>query len=69
MVEGTDPEILFQIMTNILLSWRNEKELLEGIVLTDGIIGIQAGMNPIVLKSQLLSYLGAKTALEAFRNN
>lgn len=59
MIDGTEPEILKKILLNHLSCGNKQaKEFLKGILIIEGILCIQQGWHPYLIKEILLSYLG-----------
>ncbi|MCL2198114.1 MAG: hypothetical protein FWB80_04245 [Defluviitaleaceae bacterium] len=59
IVSGTDPELVKNIL-NTLVTYGNHKDqaLLERLIITDGILSIQEGQNPRIIKAKLHCFLG-----------
>jgi hypothetical protein len=60
MVDGTDPEVLERIIFNLLICGSKQRriDLLKGIIILEGVLSIQQGRHPNLIKEILLSYLG-----------
>lgn len=65
MIDGTEPEIIRTILLNYsLYGNRQGKELLKGMMIVEGVLSIQQGSHPTLLKEILLSFLGAEMMQE-----
>jgi len=59
VIDGYDPETVKDILTTYIYFGRAEgKILLEQCIICEGIIAIQAGENPKVIRERLVAYLG-----------
>ena len=59
VVDGTDPRLIESILTARIFSTNKRgKELLEQIIVCDGVLSIQAGDNPRLTEVKLFSFLG-----------
>jgi AraC-like DNA-binding protein len=59
VVDGIEPETVRTVLTNyILLGDFRGKQLLERLLILEGILSIQAGENPHVIKEKLSSFFG-----------
>ena len=68
VIDGIDPEIAAGILYNLISGGDLEgSELLELMIVTEGVLRIQQGVNPNLLKKILLSLLGARKYLELNR--
>lgn len=66
VVDGTDPDIITSAMLNTLPTSKARGTLLRDAVIMAGVLEIQAGTNPRVLKAVTLSFLGAEEALAGY---
>ncbi len=63
VLDGTEPAIVDKTLTAYICSTPLEgKELLKYLVIRIGILGIQQGHNPRILRMQLLAYFGTEFA-------
>jgi flagellar motor component MotA len=69
VVDGIDPSLTRQIMTNCVLRHGTGLELLKDLLITEGILRIQEGTNPSVLAALLLSYIGPEAAMDGYTRN
>ncbi len=73
VVNGTDPAIIRDILLNYSFCGKQQgKELLRSILITEGMLSIQQGIHPNLLKEILLSFFGIEILVEAgdhFHNN
>ena len=61
IVDGTDPDLVKDIMSvKITTSFKTGAELLSQFMIRDGVIAVQAGMNPRIIEAKLLAYLGGE---------
>ena len=69
IINGTDPQIVKEILQNLILSENHTgAQLLERLIIAEGILGVQSGENPDILAMRLASMLGEKylTEVDAF---
>lgn len=61
VIDGTDPELIKQILQNLILADRYSGfELLSRLLIAEGILAIQQGENPRIIALKLYSMLGEK---------
>jgi len=67
VLEGHDPQLIELILKNIIYSENpSGKELLERLIIIEGILAVQGADNPHVVKTKLLSYLGEKYVVDVY---
>ncbi len=66
VVDGNDPGIIGDILCNTLFFQAREGDLLQNVVIIEGILGIQEGINPRTLSGRLMSFLGADAGMKAY---
>ena len=65
IVDGTDPEIVKEIMDNkIITSFKTGAELLSQLIIRDGSLAIQCGYNPRIIEHMMLALLGDEFTLD-----
>jgi AraC-like DNA-binding protein len=65
IVDGVEPTYIRNILQNYIFTGNyHGKELLERLLITEGILSIQAGENPILIREKLSSYFGEEFADE-----
>lgn len=65
VVDGIEPEIIREALSRLLFSERRkEKEVLKRMIMLEGVMAIQAGMNPTVMRFSLSAFLGEGLAEE-----
>lgn len=65
VVDGTDPEIISAALVNCLAAVEPDR-LLSAVVIIEGVLAIQEGVNPRTMRALLGAYLGADAALAAY---
>jgi len=61
VVDGTDPDYVMLIGKNLLASeGKTGEELLARMIMLEGVLSMQAGENPRIVKTKLLSMLGER---------
>ena len=64
IVDGTDPEVVKNIIDTIIINTnKTGTELLSQLMVREGLLAIQAGYNPSIIKAKLLAYLGDVDAM------
>lgn len=59
VVDGTDPEIIRDLLTTRVLSSNQKgKRLVEQLIIVDGVLSIQAGDNPRIIEARCFAFLG-----------
>lgn len=59
MVDGTDPGIVREILTTLMYAGGySGRELLTRMIITDGVLGIQSGLLPELVRERMYAYLG-----------
>ena len=59
VVDGTDPSILANVLSNLVVSSnKTGAELLMQMIIREGVLAIQAGHDPRLIKMMLEAYLG-----------
>ena len=59
VVDGTDPKLLSEILERtILLSNDTPEKIMENCIIAVGVLGIQEGHNPRMLRENLQSFMG-----------
>ena len=59
VVDGTDPEIIEDLLTSRILSGNKKgKDLVEQLIICAGVLSIQAGDNPRIVMVKCFSFLG-----------
>ena len=65
VVDGTDPDIVKNIMeTTIVTSFKTGAELLSQLIITEGLLSLQAGENPRLMEEKLLAFLGGEFTIQ-----
>lgn len=66
VVDGTDPNTIRRVLYLARHAGDlNEREIALRMIIEDGVLGIQEGLNPRVLKTHLMAYLGEGAAMQA----
>ena len=61
IVDGTDPRLVRDLMNvKITTSFKTGSELLSQIIITAGVLSVQAGENPRLMETKLLAFLGGE---------
>ena len=59
VLEATDPKFVKAIMKTLMItSFKTGAKLLKQLIITEGVLLVQAGTNPRIIGEQLLAYLG-----------
>ena len=59
VIDGIEPETIYKILSTYVLAENCKgKELLEALLIIDGLLSIQAGVNPLILRELLSAYFG-----------
>lgn len=62
--DGYEPDEIRQTLLNGIAAEQQEApEILQGLIIADGVLGIQAGLNPDFLKVRMAAYMGVNEAL------
>jgi len=71
VVDGTDPEIVFDLLYTFMLASRSRGiGLLKAVITLEGVLAIQAGENPALIASRLGFFLGRDIDLwDSYWNN
>lgn len=66
VIDGSEPAVIRKILLNYLLcDDKQGRELLKGMLIIDGVLAFQQGLNPQLIRELLLSYLGEDLCHEA----
>lgn len=69
IVDGTYPELVEKVLNNFILSGNyNSYEKLSACIITNGVLDIQAGENPMVIHLKIASMLGERHCSEYINN-
>jgi hypothetical protein len=59
VIDGIEPNVIYKILSTYVLAENCKgKDLLENILVIDGLLSIQAGVNPLILREMLSAYFG-----------
>jgi hypothetical protein len=64
VVDGTDPEIVEQILLRAVFADGTDAGMLTKMLMADGILAIQNGFNPRIIQAMLGAVLGEKAVME-----
>jgi len=70
VLEGLAPQLIEGILKNIIyIESASGKELLEKLIIIEGILAVQADDNQLLVKTKLLSFLGEKYVVDSYNSD